>query len=461
MHDAKEWSPDGWRAFEAHQQPSYPDAASLARVLGQVALYPPLVVPGEIEHLKAALAQAGRGRAFVLQGGNCAERFGDCRADAIMNQLKILLQMSVILTYASRRAVLRIGRIAGQYAKPRSRDTETIDGAELPSYRGDCVNDMAPQAEARRPDPERLRRAFHYSAMTLNHVRALIDGGFADLHYPQNWQLHSIEKSRNWPHYKDVVDRILDAIHFMESFGGVRAQALGRIDFYTSHEGLLLGYEEALTRRDPDSGRFYNCGAHMLWIGERTRFPGSAHVEYFRGVANPIGVKIGPSADPEEIADLVGTLNPDNEEGRLTLITRLGAGRVDDLLPPLLRAVGRTGRPVVWSCDPMHGNTQTLAGGVKTRDFQVILEELERTFRCHQEANSNLAGVHFELTGEDVTECTGGAEALTDSDLEARYETSCDPRLNYSQSLEMAFLIAGLLGGDATGRPAQGALHFP
>ena len=445
MSDTTRWTPESWRRKTAVQQPAYADAEALARVLGAVRDYPPLVVPGEVDHLKAALVNAGRGEAFVLQGGNCAERFAECRSDAIVNQLRILLQMSVILTYASRRAVVRIGRMAGQYAKPRSSETEVVDGVEMPSYRGDSVNDLEPDPEGRRPDPNRLLRAYNKSAMTLNHVRALIDGGFADLHHPQNWNLFSIEKSRNWPKYKDIVDRILDAIHFMESFGGVRAQALGRIDFYTSHEGLLLGYEEALTRRDETTGRFYNTGAHMLWIGERTRALDSAHVEYFRGIANPIGVKVGPTADPEEIVELLATLNPDNEEGRVSLITRLGAANVSEKLPALVRTVEAAKRRVVWSCDPMHGNTQTLDGGVKTRDFQTILDELEATFRCHRECGSRLAGVHFELTGENVTECTGGAEQITGSDLAERYETSCDPRLNYSQSLEMAFLIAGFL----------------
>ncbi|NQU44178.1 3-deoxy-7-phosphoheptulonate synthase, partial [bacterium] len=363
--------------------------------------------------------------------------------------LKILLQMSVILTYGVRKTVVRIGRLAGQYAKPRSRDFEVIDGRELPAYRGDNVNSIEPTALARTPDPNRLLSSFYYSAMTLNHVRALIDGGFADLHHPHNWNLHSIEKSHNWDQYEDVVNRILDAINFMESFGGVRAQALGRIDFFTSHEGLLLGYEEAMTHRDADSGHFYNHGAHMLWIGNRTRDLDGAHVEFFRGIANPIGVKVDADLAPEEVVALARALNPLNEEGRITLITRMGDERIADTLPPLIRAVRKDGCQVVWSCDPMHGNTQVVNDDVKTRDFGLILHEVGQAFRIHQDNRTYLAGVHFELTGEDVTECIGGGAQLTRQDLASRYETACDPRLNYSQSLEMAFRIATELKRDA------------
>lgn len=438
------WSPQSWHAYRAMQQPQYPDAEALEHELSRLRDYPPLVVPGEIEKLKAELAAAARGRAFVLQGGHCAERFIDCRGEAIVNQLKILLQMSVILTYGVRKPVVRIGRMAGQYAKPRSADTELVQGLPLPVYRGDNVNAVEPEASGRVADPHRLVSSYFIAATTLNHVRAMIDGGFADLHYPYNWNLYSIERGRNWPQYKEVVERILDAIHFMESFGGVDPQTLGRVEFYCSHEGLILGYEEAMTRRDDKSGRFYNLGAHMLWIGQRTRQLDGAHVEFFRGLANPIGIKLGPDVSADEVLALTERLNPDNEEGRLTLITRMGVKRVEKVLPPILKAVKQSGRPVVWSCDPMHGNTQIIEG-IKTRDFQVILQELEITFRLHREAGTNLAGVHFELTGDDVTECTGGAEDLTHADLSRRYETYCDPRLNYSQSLEMAFLIAHLL----------------
>lgn len=441
----KPWEPAGWRCCPAAQQPQYPDATAYEAALCALKSCPPLVAVGEVDNLRARLAGAGRGEAFILQGGNCAERFLDCRAESIANKLKILLQMSVILTYGVRRPVVRIGRFAGQYAKPRSNETEIADDRVVPVYRGDAVNAVEPTPEARAADPQRLVSAYFYAAATLNHIRALIDGGFADLRHPYTWNLSSMENSRNWNEYKAVLDRILDAINFMESFGGARSDVLGRVDFFTSHEGLLLGYEEALTRKDPDSGRWYNLGAHMLWIGARTRQIDGAHVEYFRGIANPIGLKVDAAMRPEELLALVDVLNPHNDEGRLTLITRLGAERVEERLPPLIRAVRDAGRNVVWSCDPMHGNTVTLEGGRKTRDFSVVLDELRRTFEVHQHQASRLAGVHFELTADDVTECIGGAGDLTSGDLSRRYETYCDPRLNCSQSLEMAFLIARLL----------------
>ena len=439
------WEPDSWRQRAAVQQPQYPDTAAYEAAQATLRSCPPLVSIGEVCNLKARLAQAGRNEAFVLQGGNCAERFLDCRADSTANKLKILLQMSVILAYGVRKPVVRIGRFAGQYAKPRSNDFETIDGQSLPTYRGDAVNSVEPTLAARTPDPQRLVSGYFYAAATLNHIRALIDGGFADLRHPYTWNLSSMEHSRNWPEYKTVLDRILDAIHFMESFGGARSDVLGRVDFFTSHEGLVLGYEEALTRKDPDSDRWYNLGAHMLWMGIRTRQLDGAHVEYFRGIANPIGLKLDAGIRTEDLLALLQTLNPGNEEGRLTLITRLGAGRVEERLPGLIRAVRDAGQNVVWSCDPMHGNTVTVEAGVKTRDFSVVLDELRRTFEVHRLQQSHLAGVHFELTADDVTECIGGAGDLTSEDLSRRYETYCDPRLNCSQSLEMAFLIARLL----------------
>jgi len=439
------WSPDSWKQYPAGQQVQYADPAAYQAALQRIGDYPPLVFPGEVDQLKRHIAKAGRGEAFILQGGNCAERFIDCTATTITNQLKILLQMSVILTYGVRKPVIRIGRIAGQYAKPRSRPTETVGDQTLPSYRGDNVNAFEFEPQARQADPDRLMLGLYHSAVTLNYIRAMIDGGFADLHHPYTWNLHRIEKTSRWPQYKEIVEQILNAIDFMESFGGARAETLGRIEFYTSHEGLLLGYEQALTHRDQQSGRYYNLGAHMLWIGERTRDPGGAHVEYFRGIANPIGVKIGPTCTAEELLRIIETLNPDNEAGRLTLITRLGADRVEQVLPALIEAVKRQGRTVTFSCDPMHGNADATDDHVKTRNFDVILQELETTFRIHAEHGTRLAGVHFELTGEDVTECIGGAENLTDSDLQRNYQTYCDPRLNYSQSLEMTFLIVKLL----------------
>jgi len=443
------WSPGSWRAFPARQQPAYADPEHLEAVLSRIRAYPPIVAAGEIEALKASLAEAAAGQAFILQGGNCAERFIDCNGDSVANKLKILLQMSVILTYGARKPVIRIGRIAGQHAKPRSNDTEIVGGVSMPVYRGDAVNAVEPDPVRRTPDPERLLASYFHSTATINHVRALIESGFADLRRPYSWNLETMERGSNWPEYKSVVDRILDAIGFMESFGGARSEMLGRVSFYTSHEGLLLGYEEALTRLDRPTGRFYNTSAHMLWIGARTRQVDGAHIEYFRGVANPIGVKLDPGVTPEELERLLDVLNPRNEEGRITLITRFGAGQVEANLPPLVAAVARSGRAVVWSCDPMHGNTVTLPTGRKTREFSVILEELTRTFRLHRELGSRLSGVHFELTAEDVTECTGGSNVLTSEDLERRYETWCDPRLNDSQSLEMAFLIARLMQGDA------------
>lgn len=439
------WEPGSWRQRDSVQQPQYPDPAAYEAALASLRVCPPLVSVGEVDNLRSRLAQAGRGEAFILQGGNCAERFIDCRADSIANKLKILLQMSVILTYGVRKPVVRIGRFAGQYAKPRSNDFEVIDGTSLPSYRGDAVNSVDPTIAARTPDPQRLVSSYFYAAATLNHIRALIDGGFADLRHPYTWTLRSMESSRNWPEYKAVLDRILDAIQFMESFGGARSDVLGRVDFFTSHEGLLLGYEEALSRKDADSGRWYNLGAHMLWIGVRTRQLCGGHIEYCRGIANPIGLKVDTSTRPEDLLALLDVLNPDNEEGRVTMISRLGAGRVDEHLPALIRSVRDVGHRVVWSCDPMHGNTVTVEGGLKTRDFSVVLDELRRTFDVHRREGSHLAGVHFELTADEVTECIGGPEDLTSGDLSRRYETYCDPRLNCSQSLEMAFLIARLL----------------
>jgi 3-deoxy-7-phosphoheptulonate synthase len=441
----QQWQPASWRACPAAQQPAYPRAKALQRVRALMHGYPPLVVPGEIERLRAHVADAGAGHTFILQGGNCAEQFSDCTAATIMNQLKILLQMSVILTHGARKPVVRIGRIAGQYAKPRSSSFELVRGVQLPSYRGDSVNGSAPTRAARTPDPARLRLAYHYAAMTLNYIHSLIDGGFADLHYPYTWNLHSIEQTPEWPEYKKTVEEILNAIRFMESFGGVRPETLGRIDFYTSHEGLVLEYEEALTHYDAGRGRWYNHGAHMLWIGNRTRALDGAHVEYFRGIANPIGVKLDAQVEADEVLALLERLNPANEAGRVMLITRCGAAAAAAAIPPLVRAVRKARRQVTWCCDPMHGNTVTLPDGRKTRNFTAVLDELRTTYAAHARVRSHLAGVHFELTGDDVTECVGGAVAVTRDDLRLRYHSACDPRLNYAQSLEMAFLIARLL----------------
>ncbi len=435
------WTPDGWRTLEARHQPDYPAPAAHAAVLDQLASLPPIVFPGEIDLLRGRIAEAAAGRLFILHGGDCVERFIDCNPQTITNKLKILLQMSVILSHAARRPVLRIGRIAGQYFKPRSAAVETIGGRTVPTYRGDTINGWA--LDQREPDPHRLLEGYFHATATLNYVRSMIDGGFADLHHPYSWNLHSIEQTKRWEEYRTIVDHILDAIHFMESFGGIRNESLGRIDFYTSHEGLHLGYEQALTR--PEGGAWYDTSAHLLWIGERTRDLAGAHVEFFRGVSNPIGVKLSATAEPGDVVELARKLNPRGEAGRLMLITRLGQAQVRNRLPNLIEAVTAAGLEVAWMCDPMHGNTTTLAGGRKTRDFDSVLGELDATFEVHRAADTHLAGVHFELTGDEVTECTGGALELAERDLEARYESYCDPRLNYAQSLEMAFLISRYL----------------
>ena len=397
---------------------------------------PPVVFPGEIRQLRAQIAQAAAGKQFILHGGDCVERFVDCNADTIANKLKILLQMSIVLSHAARKPVLRIGRIAGQYFKPRSSPTEILGEAEVLTYRGDAVNGF--DLTQRRPSPKRLLDAYFYSTATLNYIRSMIDGGFADLHHPYAWNLYSIEKSAKWADYQAIVDNILDAIHFMESFGGLRDERLGRIDFYTSQEAMVRN----------EGSLFYDTSAHLQWIGERTRNLDGGHIEFFRGIANPIGVKISAAADPSEVVELARLLNPQNEPGRLMLITRMGASAVEETLPGMLRALEAAGRNVAWMCDPMHGNTKALSNGRKTRPFEEVLSELEKSFEVHQAAGTVLAGVHFELTGEDVTECTGGALELAEEDLETNYQTFCDPRLNYSQSMEMAFLISRFLRRD-------------
>ncbi len=441
------WTPGSWKSIPAKHQPRYRDTGSYGAVLRRLRGLPPVVFPGEIRQLEGHLAAAAAGRQFILHGGDCVERFVDCNAQSIANKLKILLQMSIVLSHAARKPVLRIGRIAGQYFKPRSSETERIDNAEVLTYRGDAINGFGPGE--REPAPGRLLEAYFHSTATLNYIRSMIDGGFADLHHPYAWNLDSIERSSKWADYQAIVDNILDAIHFMESFGGVRDERLGRIEFYTSHEGLHLGYEEALVRSDDGP---YDTSAHLLWIGDRTRDLGGAHVEFFRGVDNPIGIKISKAADPDEVVELCGILNPENRPGRLMLITRMGADAVESRLPGLLAAVEAAGRRVSWMCDPMHGNTVALSSGRKTRPFSDVLRELEATFEIHRAAGTVLAGVHFELTGEDVTECTGGAVDLLETDLDTNYQTYCDPRLNYSQSMEMAFLISRFLREDRQGR---------
>ncbi len=442
---ADNWTPESWRARPIKQQPQYDNPSQLNEVLGEVRKLPPLIFAGEVDRLKQYLAAAGRGEVFVLQGGDCAERFQDCNKEAITSKLKILLQMSVVLCYGLRKPVVRIGRIAGQYAKPRSQDTETVDGQEIPVYRGDIINSFEPNLEARKPDPRRIKRAYLLAASTLNYVRALTKGGFADLHQPQNWDLTFVNKVPQRTDYERIVSNIRDAIVFMEALGN-REESLRSVEFYTSHEGLLLALEEALTHFVPEQKRWYNLGAHMLWIGDRTRQLDGAHIEYFRGIANPIGVKVGPTSDPKEIIEICRTLNPRNEEGKITLISRYGEGKVKQHLPSLIQAVRNANIPVVWSVDPMHGNGIKTQGGTKTRDFDAILAEVQESFEVHKQLGSPLGGIHFELTGQDVTECIGGAAGITADQLDQNYETYCDPRLNYSQSLEMAFLISRMLG---------------
>ncbi len=444
------WTPRSWRRLPIQQQPVYDDLKEVEAALNAVRSLPPLVHHGEVDRLRCRLAEAGEGKRFLLQGGDCAERFIDCAKDPIEAKLKILLQMSVVLTWGGHTPVVRVARMAGQFAKPRSRPTEVIEGyGEVASYRGDHVNGFDP-AE-RRPDPQRMVRAYTHSAATLNYVRALIDGGFADLHSAEHWDLGFLSDRTHRAEYEAMLGRIRESIDFMEACGAGAVAALRSVDFFTSHEGLLLPYEEANTFAVGD--RHYNLGAHLLWIGDRTRQLDGAHVEYFRGIANPVGVKCGPSLEGDELVELCRVLNPDNEAGRLTLITRYGAGRVAEKLPVHVEAVERAGLTVTWSCDPMHGNTRSTTEGLKTRDFDKILAELSEAFDTHERMGTVLGGVHFELTGEDVTECTGGPQDLQDLQLSRAYETLCDPRLNAAQSLHVAFLIARRLESR---RGAQG-----
>lgn len=436
-----EWAPASWRSRTAVQMPTYPDAEALESALGELRLLPPLVTSWEIFALKRQLAEAQEGKRFLLQGGDCAESFSDCESGLISNRLKVLLQMSLVLVHGLHLPVVRVGRFAGQYAKPRSTDTETRDGVTLPSYRGDLVNQPEFTAAARIPDPRRMIKAHARSAMTMNFVRALIDGGFADLHHPEYWNLNWVGYSPNANEYQQMVTSIGDAVRFMETLSGSEVHNLNRIDFYTSHEALLLPYEEALTREVPRQWGWFNLSTHYPWIGMRTAAVDGAHVEYLRGVRNPIALKVGPSVNPDQLLRLIDILNPEDEPGRLTFIHRMGATQIAEKLPPLLDAVRRDGRRVLWVCDPMHGNTESTSNGYKTRRFDNIRGEVEQSFDLHAAAGTRLGGVHLELTGEDVTECTGGARELTDIDLERAYRSTVDPRLNYEQSLEIAMSI--------------------
>jgi 3-deoxy-7-phosphoheptulonate synthase len=438
------WTPDTWRTRPIRQAPTYPDPARLAATEEKLRKYPPLVFAGEARRLKAALAQVADGRAFVLQGGDCAESFSEFTANIIRDTFRVLLQMSVVLTFGASVPVVKLGRMAGQFAKPRSSDLETINGESLPSYRGDIVNGPDFTPEARIPDPARMETGYFQSAGTLNLLRAFASGGYADLHEVHRWNLGFVERSPMVARYRDLSQRIDETLAFMQACGitsGTTPQ-IRETDFYTSHEALLLPYEQALTRVDSTSGDWYACSAHFLWIGDRTRQPDGAHVEFLRGVKNPIGLKVGPTTPVDDLLRLIDTLNPADEPGRLTLVARMGAEKVEKLLPPLLRAVKRSGRRVVWICDPMHGNTHSTNGGLKTRSFDAILAEVRGFFDAHATEGTWAGGVHVEMTGREVTECIGGARNLTYLDLSERYETFCDPRLNAEQSLELAFLVA-------------------
>jgi 3-deoxy-7-phosphoheptulonate synthase len=441
------WSPSSWQHRPAAQQPEWPDEAALERALKHLGSLPPLVFAGEARALTEHLGQVAEGKAFLLQAGDCAESFDTFSADTIRDKLKVILQMAVVLTYSTGVPVLKVGRIAGQFAKPRSAPTETVDGLELPSFRGHMVNDVTPSEAARVPDPDRLVQAYHQSAATLNLLRAFTKGGFADLSQVHQWNQQFVSSSPAGRRYDRVADDIDRALRFMAACGIDTASQpnLHEVDFYTSHEALILGYEEALTRNDSLTGEWYDCSAHMLWIGERSRQLDGAHVEFLRGVGNPIGCKIGPSATPDDVVALCEALNPDRVPGRLTLIVRMGATRVGGGLPPLLAAVRDAGHPVVWTCDPMHGNTFTSDTGRKTRHFDAVLAEIAGFFAAHWAVGTWPGGVHIELTGEDVTECLGGGDALGHADLDHRYETMCDPRLNGRQSVDLAFEVAELL----------------
>jgi 3-deoxy-7-phosphoheptulonate synthase len=436
------WHPAGWQAKPAQQQPTYADKSALDHVIAQLARLPPIVVSWEIEALRERLAAAQRGQAFLLQGGDCAETFVDCESDQIAKKLKILLQMSLVLLHGLKKPIIRVGRMAGQYAKPRSADTETRDGVTLPSYRGDLVNKPEFTAEAREPDPNLLLRGYERAALTLNFVRALVDGGFADLHHPEYWDLGFVHHSPQKAIFERIAGSIADALDFFEGMSGRRVHEAMHAAFYASHEGLHLLYEQAQTRFIPRQQRWYNLSTHMPWIGMRTAQLDGAHVEYFRGISNPVAVKIGAAMDASWLQGLVVTLNPQNQPGRLTLIHRFGAKDIEKSLPRAIEAVRQTGQQVLWVCDPMHGNTETSTGGLKTRRFENILRELELSFQIHAQCGSYLGGVHIELTGEDVTECTGGARGLMDSDLQRAYRSTVDPRLNHEQALELALLIS-------------------
>jgi 3-deoxy-7-phosphoheptulonate synthase len=442
-----QWSPESWQKKPAAQQVGYGDPKALARVTAEMAALPPLVTSWEVEDLRAQLAKAAAGNAFLLQGGDCAESFEDCRSEPIAAKLKILLQMSLVLVHGTRKPVIRVGRIAGQYAKPRSADHETRGDVTLPAYRGDLINRDGFTPEDREPDPTLMLRAYERAALTLNFIRALTEGGFADLHHPEYWDVSFAQGSPNAEHYHRIVESIRESLDFVSAITGVENEVLRRVHIFTSHEALALPYEQAQTRRVPRREGYYNLSTHFPWIGMRTAQLDGAHVEFHRGIRNPLGIKIGPAMTTEWLLGLLDALDPDREPGRITLIHRMGADKVKDKLPPLVEAVRRAGRTVLWVCDPMHGNTETTPQGIKTRRFEKIVSELEQSFELHHALGSRLGGVHIELTGENVTECVGGARGLTEADLAHAYKSRVDPRLNYEQALETALRISRHLRG--------------
>ncbi|MFA9386785.1 MAG: class II 3-deoxy-7-phosphoheptulonate synthase [Methyloceanibacter sp.] len=452
---APRWSPDSWRTKPIEQAPIYPDLDQLAQVEEQIASFPPLVFAGEARELKAKLARVAQGEAFLLQGGDCAESFAEHGADTIRDFFRVFLQMAVVLTYAGGSPVVKIGRIAGQFAKPRSAPTETKDGVELPSYRGDIINGIEFDEAVRTPDPQRILMGYRQAAATLNLLRAFSQGGYADLDHVHQWNLGFVKDSPAGHRYQELSDHIAETLRFMRAIGltAENAPQLRSTSLYTSHEALLLGYEQALTRVDSTSGEWYATSGHFLWAGDRTRQLDHAHFNYLRGIKNPIGVKCGPSLKPDELLEMIDLLSPDNEPGRLTLICRFGAEEVGKHLPALIRAAEREGKSVVWTCDPMHGNTIKAGSGYKTRPFDLIMSEVESFFDIHRSEGTHAGGLHVEMTGQNVTECVGGAKAVTETDLSARYHTHCDPRLNADQSIELAFIVAERLKRDRERRP--------
>lgn len=445
MVNVKDWQPETWKTKTALQQPHYENQEELNEVISELKLLPPMVFEDEVDSLKQKLALAENGKMFILQGGDCVERFADCNETTILNKIKILLQMSIIITYAAKIPVIKIGRIAGEYSKPRSSAYEDIKGMKIPSYKGDSINSFLPILEERIAKPSRIKESYFHAAATCNYIRAITRGGFADLHNPSKWDVDFIEQTAQSKEYQSLIRNVLDSITFLECFDGVNSEILNCTDFYISHEGMLLPYEESMTRKSKASKDYYNLGAHMLWIGERTRNINNAHVEYFRGIKNPIGVKISSKIEPEELIRLLDIINPLNESGKICLITRMGCKNVKKHLPELIKAVKNSSKKVTWICDPMHGNTVTTKQNLKTRRCNDILTELVNTFDVHKEMGTFMSGVHFELTGDRVTECIGGASQINEESLEENYQTFCDPRLNYDQSMEISFLVAKLL----------------